>query len=117
MSVLTLGAVPDRVDVRVTAGDPVDELITARDEAGELVDFTDWDVQVRVLTAIDGSALAPPPVMTGAAAGLQVTATSEDTAVWGSWPVDCARMELTATHPDGSDVGRYRAAGWITIYS
>ena len=111
---LTIGRHPDRVDLVVHAGDPIDLTVPVRDALGVLVDVTGWTATAVVLRHAGGQLLyAFTPALS--AAGIRIEATGAETAAWpAAWPVHVAPLRISADHPSGEPI--FRAAGWVHIY-
>ena len=114
MTLTTVGRHPDRVDLVVHAGDPIDLTVPVRDALDVLVDVTGWTASAVVLRHGGGQVLHTfTPVLSPA--GIRVEATGAQTAIWPTaWPVHVAPLRISANHPSGGPI--FRAAGWVHLY-
>jgi hypothetical protein len=86
------------VDVEVYAGEPVDFTVPVLDAADAEVDVTGWTGSAQV-RRYPGSPLLHTWTLTLSDAGVQVTATGEQTAEFASWSTETARWDLWITEP------------------
>jgi len=102
---------PQRLDLTVHAGDPIDEAIPVLDGLGAAVSLAGWSATARA-EQVDGTVLHTftPSIVSDQ---IHVAATSAQTAAW-TWPVYAARLTVTATPPAGSPFPLVQ--GWIRFY-
>jgi hypothetical protein len=106
-----IGAHPQRLDLYVHAGDPVDVAIPVADSLGVAVSLSGWTCAAR---AYDPSGTVlwdfSPTIVSNQ---IRVTATSAQTATW-TWLPYAARLVVTATPPAGAPMPI--TTGWIRFY-
>jgi hypothetical protein len=95
----TVGNLPDDVDVEVYAGEPVDFTVPVLDDDAAEQDVTGWTGTAQV-RRYPGGPLLHTWTLALSDAGVQVTATGEQTAAFTSWPTRQARWDLWVTEPD-----------------
>jgi hypothetical protein len=109
--VTELGSHPQRLDLTVHAGDPVDVAIPVYDSDDVSVTLSGWTVGAQALDA-NGTVLwdFTPTVVSNA---IRVSATAAQTGGW-TWQHYAARLVVTATPPAGAPSPI--AIGWIRFY-
>lgn len=102
---------PERLDLTVHAGDPIDEAIPILDALGVEQSLAGWSATARA-EQVDGTTLHTftPTIVSDR---IRVAATSAQTAAW-TWPVYAARLVVTATPPAGTPIPI--TTGWIRFY-
>jgi len=109
--VTELGYHPQRLDLTVHAGDPVDEAIPVLDATAAIVPLAGWTAAAHAID-VNGTVLwdfAPTIV----ADRIRVAATPAQTATW-AWQAYAARLVVTGTPPDGAPSPI--TVGWIRFY-
>lgn len=102
---------PQRLDLIVHAGDPVDEAIPVLDGLGVEESLAGWFATAHAYH-VDGTVLHNfnPTIVSDR---IRVAATPAQTAAW-TWPVYAARLVVTATPPAGAPIPIVN--GWIRFY-
>jgi hypothetical protein len=102
---------PQRLDLTVHAGDPIDEAIPVLDGLGAAVSLAGWSAAA-VAETVDGTVLHTftPTIVSDQ---IRVAATSAQTRAW-NWSVYAARLTVTGTPPAGSPITL--GSGWIRFY-
>lgn len=107
----TIGAHPQRLDLYVHPGDPIDFGVPVLNADGTSVNISGWTVGAMVMSS-DGQMLHDfTPFVSGNQ--IRVTATSTATAAW-AWSVYAARLVVNAAAPGGGPVPIM--VGWIRLY-
>src|SRR5438105_1329483 len=114
MILATIGGEPDRIDLEVYPGDPVDFTIPVLDATGAAESALGWAVAAQV-RASPAAALLHAFTVAAAAGGIRVSATADETAAWSDWPVSVARWDLRVTPPGGDPA--LIVAGWVRVHS
>lgn len=107
-----IGFHPQRLDLTVHAGDPIDVSIPVLDGLGVAVPLAGWSAAAFAYQFIGGPVLHTFTVAI-VSDKVRVSATSAQTAAW-SWPVYAARFVVTATPPAGTPIPI--TLGWIRFY-
>lgn len=94
----TVGAFPQDVDVEVYAGEPVDFTVPVLDATNAAQSVAGWTGTAQV-RRYPGGPLLHTWTLTLGSSGVQVTATSEETAAFLSWPTRAVRWDLWVTEP------------------
>jgi hypothetical protein len=112
--VTTVGREPDRIDIELAAGEPVDFTVPVLDAAGAAQDVSAWTVVATIRAGRGGTTLYTfTPTLS--VAGVRLAATGATTAAWATWPVSVARWTLWVTPPGGEPDPL--AAGWVRVAS
>jgi hypothetical protein len=111
VTVTEIGRHPQRLDLTVHAGDPIDIAIPVLDSAGVAVSLTSWTCAAHVID-VNGTVLwdFTPSIV---ADEIRVAATAAQTGGW-AWQYYAARLVITATPPAGAPTPI--AIGWIRFY-
>ena len=106
-----LGVHPQRLDLTVHRGDPVDASIPVLDATGTVIPLVGWSATARAIDA-SGTVLwdFAPTIL---ADRIRVAATSAQTGAW-TWQSYAARLVVTGTPPSGAPVPI--TVGWIRFY-
>jgi len=106
-----LGQHPQRLDLYIHPGDPIDFTVPVLDAAGAAQSLAGWAVAATA-TAPDGTALH---TFTTSPSGtsIRVQATTAQTRAW-LWSVYAARLVVTGTPV--SEAAIELATGWIRLY-
>ncbi|MBV9919993.1 MAG: hypothetical protein JOY78_03935 [Pseudonocardia sp.] len=109
----SLGAHPQRLDLYVHPGDPIDVSIAVLDGSGATPGTwpTSW-AQAANITDADG-ALLWSFVPTTTSTAVVLSATSQATATW-AWSAYAGRLVVTVTPPGGGPAPL--ALGWVHLY-
>lgn len=95
----TVGRRPEKIDVDVLAGEPVDFTVPVLDDDDVAQNVTGWAATAEVRRYPRGPLLASFTLTPGAA-GVRVAATGAQTAGWVNWSSPVARWDLWVTQPD-----------------
>lgn len=108
-----LGAHPQRLDLVVHSGDPVDATIPVHDADGNVPTGwpTGWSVAAQAVGPAGEVLHTFAPTTTATA--IRLSATPAQTLLW-TWPVYAARLVATITPPAGA--ASPITLGWIRLY-
>lgn len=106
-----VGYHPQRLDLYVHAGDPIDVAIPVLDSTGASQPLAGW--QAGALAHHSNGVLLHDFVPEIVDNRIRVAATPAQTAAW-QWPVHAARLVVTATPPSAGPVPI--TIGWIRLY-
>jgi len=106
-----IGRHPQRLDLTVHAGDPIDVAIPVYDNTGAAVTLTSWTCAAHALD-VNNTVLwdFAPTIVSNQ---IRVTATSAQTGGW-TWTPYAVRLVVTATPPGEAAISI--ATGWIRFY-
>lgn len=109
----TLGGHPDRLDLTVHAGQPVDFTIPILDAAGAAVTtLSGWTAAAQIRATADGPILHTfTATIDDDDLTVRVTVTPADTAAW-TWTVGQWDLVLTSS----VSVPHVLCAGWVRVY-
>ena len=108
---LVIGAHPERIDLDVNAGEPVDFTVPVLDGSGVAQDISTWTLAA---TAHQGATVLHTfSVGVTATTQVHITATGAQTAAWAAWPSTAARWSLWLTPPVSEPY--LFATGWIRV--
>lgn len=105
-----LGVHPQRLDIALRPGDPIDFSVPVLDAAGS-VDITGWTPAATATTPDNTFSYTLATVIAGNK--VRVSAAGSVTHTW-AWPAYAARLVVTAAPPTAAPVEI--VVGWIRLY-
>ena len=111
-AVTTVGRDPERIDIEVCPGEPVDFTAAVTDANGDPQSLAGWTLSA---TAYRDQAEPDLHVFTTAVVGtgVQVYASPAQTTVWANWTAPTVRWSLWLTPPASPPY--LFAAGWVRL--
>lgn len=98
MTTQTVGIQLQKVDIDLTAGEPLNFTVPVLDDDDVAQDVTGWTGVAEVRQHAAGRLLATLTVA-GTSSGMRVTADPADTLLWAAWRSPLARWDLWVTPP------------------
>lgn len=106
-----IGIHPQRLDLYVHAGDPIDVAVPVLDATGATLPLLGWSATATATTPAGQLLVDFAPTII--ADRIRVAAAPAQTATW-QWPVFAARLLVTATPPSGQPANI--TLGWLRLY-